>query len=320
MLVSPPIPRNVSNITESKSGFQSGDGFIAERIDQNIVVWGGYSSGIDPNIVHIYNINTKSWTYVTATGNIHPGVRYAVSVVFNDVIYIFGGEDSKWKMTNHVSILDATGRFVQVAVVGNLPLPLYRAVGWTYNNHIYFGFGMLTTKRARTNEIWKFDPMEKSFSQLSTSGSPPEPRVLCAVARLGSKVYVHSGYGRNDRLNDFFQLDLQTLQWSKISEVGLSHATDGHSLSVISPSQLLLVGGLDSNLTMIFNADNSSWAEDERLPAEFGNYLSGHKAVEVRKDGRVVKVICLGGSHRAGYSKYILEFDIEAARHSSAGP
>ena len=348
-LVSAPIPVEVGELDlESETGFKGGDDFISEGIERRIIVWGGWKN--DPNVVHVYDIDTRLWTRVSAAGDVHPGSHYAASAVLDNRIYLFGGRDHEDYETNCLSVLNVTGYFLRIAVVGDSPSPRFKAVGWTYGNHTYFGFGYSDGQhwwsvanvsksrsssegdssawtrgigKGRTNETWKFDPRKKSFSPLTTSGSPPEPRYWCAVARLGSKVYVLSGWSEDDG-NDFFQLDLLNMRWSRISDTGFSSETYGHSLSVISPSQLLRIGGQYSNKYKIFNVDNSSWTENQRLPAEVSgqlvddeqnNYFYHHQAVEVQTDGRVVKIICLGGSARIKWimspSKYILEFDVD---------
>ena len=150
-----------------------------------------------------------------------------------------------------------------------------------------------------TNEIWKLDPIEKAFSLLLfPAGSlPPPPQHECTVARLGSETaFVLCVHGRTPyALSPFlYRLDMRTLRWSEIGNADLSYSILGHSLSVISPSQLLLVGGDDFDKVLVFDADNSSWTVAQHLPAEIGDVYR-HRAVEVWKDGRVAKVVCLGG-------------------------
>ena len=280
---------------------------------------------------------------MSAKGDIHLGSGFAASVALNDRIYLFGGLNARGNRTNGLSTLSPGGRFRRIAVVGDLPLPRDDSVGWTFEADLYFGFGSNygESRRERgvkyieggnwtgskkgegyTNEILKFNRKRKSFSPLLTTGSPPAPRDECGVAKQDDKIFVHGGKGEGrNPLRDFFQLDMKTRQWTELREFGLSRASRGQSLSVISPNQLLLVGGGDygqyiSNSVLIYDTAASSWTEDQRLPAEFCGAEGGlwrHKAVVVKEGNRASKVICLGGNTDKDWIIYpdrILEFDL----------
>ena len=94
-LVSSPIPLKFYG-TNSTSGFQHGIRMIVECIGNKVIVWGGKDSlGFrrDPNLVHIYDVEEKSWIKIRVKGDFHPGSLFAASVVNDDQIVIFGGQD-----------------------------------------------------------------------------------------------------------------------------------------------------------------------------------------------------------------------------------
>ena len=163
------------------------------------------------------------------------------------------------------------------------------------------------------------------------NGSGPKPRHFVGVARLQSKVFIHGGFDMTQTvLSDFHVLDMQTSQWSKLRDFGLSRGACGHSLTALPPYQIFLLGGgsitvfpvVDkitinhiSDKAMIFNARDSTWVEDQSLPEEFcgkGGGLAGHRAVPVESEGRVSKIICISGriNKSLALASHVIEFDI----------
>ena len=122
-------------------------------------------------------------------------------------------------------------------------------------------------------------------------------------------------------LIDFFELDMNTNQWTELKDFGLPYAVDHHSLTPIGPKQIMLLGGAEhwagrgaSNKVLLYDAEKSTWKESHKLPAEFCGVdggLSSHKTVAVKKGDRVTKVICVGGYMRyLTLSTQLLEFKV----------
>ena len=112
-------------------------------------------------------------------------------------------------------------------------------------------------------------------------------------------------------------LDLESLQWTELTDFGLPSAIRWHTLSVAGPYQIALIGGYDGkkklNSVMVYNTLTSTWTKDQRLPTEVvGNDgLCWHEAVEIRNGNRMSKIICLGGNANGrNSSRKILEFDV----------
>ena len=184
-------------------------------------------------------------------------------------------------------------------------------VEWTQNTSFYLN-----------NDLHQYDPNSNSFTRLSTTGKRFSPRSNFGIATLGNRVYVHGGFC-DSVLNDFLMLDMSDmnrLQWTEIRDSGFPREIYGHSLSPISSTQLLLVGGREwtgiSNKVRIFVAEKSEWKDEAPLPAEFvgrGGGLTHHRAVELR-DGNSAFLICLGGFIPSfqldPHSNHIAVFDI----------
>ena len=315
---------------------------MVESIKGNVVVWGGY--GRPNSVIHIYNVNERTWKDVEASGEIHQSTRYPASVAVDNLIFIFGGKNALARRSNRLSSLSLSGRFRRMKVKGSQPLPRSRAVGWSHDGHLFFGFGINYDGSGRdadteyleggewsrgkgkgeTNEILKFDRKRKSFSLLITTGPKPSPRYDMGAAKLGSKVFIHGGYEyhKPKKFDDFYSLHMTTKQWTRLTIIRPFSPLMQHSLSVASPKQLVLLGGgvwsprQTSNKVMIYNTETDAWTEDQRLPKDLCGDEGGlwdHKAVEIRKGNRVAKIICVGGRvHEYGEvdSRKLLELDV----------
>ena len=120
-------------------------------------------------------------------------------------------------------------------------------------------------------------------------------------------------------INDFLVLDLINHEFTRIRESGFPRGMRDHTLSPISATELLVVGGGDykfvSNRVKIFNTEKYEWVEKDPLPAEFGGSEGGlwyHKAVTSQNENGAT-VFCLGGyidkSERI-HSSHITAFEI----------
>ena len=320
---------------------------IVEVIDGKVLVWGGSRSGEphDPSIVHIFDIKMQSWYDVTSTGNIHEGCVYAASVCHRDKIFMFGGITKECQMnlvdSNHLSTLSQDGKFHRVPVEGKLPSPRVGAAAWEHEGNLFFAFGYRNASpdaqeenfisggdwtvescKGGTNQVLIFDVRRKSFSFYPTRGATPAPRNRCACAKLESKVYVHGGAIYPKPVKSFSILDMVTREWTKIEDTGLPFVVAGHTLTVVGPKQIMVLGGAQtvvgknaSNLVMLYNTRASLWTEDQRLPEAFCGEkggLSEHKAVAVKNGRKVAQVFCVGGfvSERK-FSTHLLEFQIK---------
>ena len=129
---------------------------------------------------------------------------------------------------------------------------------------------------------------------------------------------MHGGWNY-DRYNDFFELNMVTLNWVRVETTGFQRGINWHTLSRMSPSHLFLVGGsrdnypMFSDKVMIFDADKREWREEAPLPPEAvdreGGGLYNHRAVEIPTENGVA-VICIGGGTGRGFSSNLIVFDI----------
>ena len=117
-------------------------------------------------------------------------------------------------------------------------------------------------------------------------------------------------------------LNLKTKEWTEINS-GISHGISYHSLTPVSHSQLLLVGGepgsnLITKRVAMYDIITSEWKEEASLPPQFGGSEGGlkrHQAFATRNE-TAMSVICVGGYIDGGGKKLtdhmiLLNFPIE---------
>ena len=186
--------------------------------------------------------------------------------------------NSQWKVTNDFTTISSNGHFLKVPIIGGLPIERYESIGWSFESKVYFGFGssnkagmgpkwsnITNSMNYRyTNEIWVLETKNNTVSQLKTTGTPPSPRVGCAIGQLANRLYVHGGAANRETYMDFFMLDLTSNHWTSLSNYGLTRPVAFHSLSPMNLEKLMLVGGGSygnyvSDKVMIYDASENEW-------------------------------------------------------------
>ncbi len=89
------------------------------------------------------------------------------------------------------------------------------AIGYTYNNKGYFGFGTSLTTYLR--DIWEYDPDSETWQQLTTC--PCSGRRHPALLIHDSVMYVGMGDDQSGDLNDWWQYDMSNDQWFQLDNL-----------------------------------------------------------------------------------------------------
>ena len=232
-------------------------------------------------------------------------------------LYIMGGFSRLFiNATNALSTLSSDGKFSRIHPSGDVPRPIFDHRAWSFDGKIFFFAGLIKEtdgerKKMMTewnqnpalfysNNVHQYDLATNEFSSVTTTGTNPTPRKDFAVARVGSSSYIHGGWC-NRWLNDFFALNLETMQWTKIGESGFQEGIDDHSLTKVSEKEILLVGGVHkygvSDKVKLFNIDEQTWRVAARLPLDVAGGEEGlhrHDAIHVPNENGVF-VFCVGG-------------------------
>ena len=95
------------------------------------------------------------------------------------------------------------------------------------------------------NQLLCFDPSCQAWDNPKYFGDIPEPRGSHAIATVGSKTWLFGGIGeRNSAFDDLFQLDMDSLTWTKIL-TGQPKPSKLYvcTLTPLSDDKLILHGG-----------------------------------------------------------------------------
>ncbi|XP_078507442.1 multiple epidermal growth factor-like domains protein 8 isoform X2 [Lissotriton helveticus] len=149
-------------------------------------------------------------------------------------------------------------------------------------------FGGMSLREGVLGSVYRYSIPERRWTQMlagTEDGGPgPSPRYFHAAAYISSRnaMYVLGGLTSTSVTNDFWVLNLTTLQW-KQETVPLLPAVAGHTLTQRRGSSLLLIGGYSpenglNNQLLEYNVETESWkASHQSGTPPTGLY--GHSAV-----------------------------------------
>lgn len=245
------------------------------------------NSSFNSNIFQ--DINYSTYQKKTGTENVGPCLRRNhVSILIGSTIFLYGGvnQNDKYLSDCWVYNLKCPG-WSTVEIKGRIPPPLgYHCCTLglekerLYNPalNIYkvpestrktvqlikyegvFFFGGMNDNRVPTNLFFlmKIGKKQMEFEIPKTYGEPPSPRISSTIDFYPNLNFLILHGGRNDTIeksffNDFFVLDLETMNWTKgifKKEVSIERA---EHQSMVFGNKLLILGGVNINSFMNFD-------------------------------------------------------------------
>jgi hypothetical protein len=148
------------------------------------------------NDMYRLNLSNHSWSSVTTTGG-PPDTRYYISHTYTSTkLYIYGGDRSTGDHANDTWEFDLTNNtWTQLQDgTGTAPEGSYGAAMVYNNNNLYIFGGSKTTSGDITDETWKFDLSNNTWSQLSLSTTPGTKYSPAYVTDSSNNLYIHGGY------------------------------------------------------------------------------------------------------------------------------
>ena len=250
-----------------------------------------------------------------STGDIPRHSVFNADVLFKDLIYIFGGQESLAYKTNETfSLCPTSGVFCRLPVIGARPSPRCRLQGWCHHCEakLFFFAGVAEaeagslvagdTIRDKDNLLCCLDLATNTWSKPETNGNGPSPREAYAVATVGNHVVIHGGQGMG-LLNDTHMLDMETMTWTSLTMGG--PRVYGHSLSPFAVKHFLLAGGDGASKEVwILDLRDLTWKKREE---SLSDSLYCHRAV-VTKSMKGLSIVCLGGP---SHVKNMVVFEVE---------
>ena len=135
----------------------------------------------------------------------------------------------------------------------------------TFARYNYYGL-------LANNQLLCFNPNTKKWTNPRYSGTVPRPQWGHASVIVGTKVFLFGGYIQDQGYrNDFFQLDMLSLTWTKlVIDQPSPQACHSCSLTATSDNQLVLHGGQSPdgrtlNDTWIMDLTSYSWKQNTSM-------------------------------------------------------
>ncbi|CAF96292.1 unnamed protein product [Tetraodon nigroviridis] len=213
---------------------RSRHGHRAVAVRELIIVFGGGNEGIEEHL-HVYNTVSKQWFLPAVRGDIPPGCAAHGFVCEGTRILVFGGMVEFGKYSNSLYELQAS-RWLWKKLKPKAPrtgLPPCPRIGHSFTlvgNKCYLFGGLANDSEDPNGNIPRYmgDFYELELQSVSgvrgwsvpeTKGGGPSAReshTAVAHTGLGSpKLYIFGGM-QGCRLNDLWQLDLDTMSWQNL--------------------------------------------------------------------------------------------------------
>ncbi|XP_065807632.1 host cell factor 2 isoform X2 [Labrus bergylta] len=273
---------------------RSRHGHRAAAIRELVIVFGGGNEGISEQL-HVYNTVSKQWFLPAVRGDIPPGCAAHGFVCEGTRVLVFGGMVEFGKYTNSLYELQAS-RWLwkklkpRAPKNGSLPCPRIGHSFTLLGNKCYLFGGLVNDSEDPNGNVPRYmdDFYELELQSVSgargwsipeTKGGGPSAReshTSVAYTGLGSsKLYIFGGM-QGSRLDDLWQLDIDTMVWSMPETRGsMPLPRSLHSANVIG-NKMYVFGGwipvpesekhkapgiewICTNSLSVLNLDTMSW-------------------------------------------------------------
>uniref|UniRef100_A0A8C2VDC9 Host cell factor 2 n=1 Tax=Chinchilla lanigera TaxID=34839 RepID=A0A8C2VDC9_CHILA len=238
-------------------------GHRAVAIRELMIIFGGGNEGIADEL-HVYNTVTNQWFLPAVRGDIPPGCAAHGFVCDGTRILVFGGMVEYGRYSNELYELQAS-RWLWKKVKPHPPpsgLPPCPRLGHSfslYGNKCYLFGGLANESEDSNNNVPRYlnDFYELELQHGSgvvgwsipvTKGLVPSPReshtavIYCRKGSGSPQMFVFGGMC-GARLDDLWQLDIETMSWSKPETKGTVPLPRSlHTASVIG-NKMYIFGG-----------------------------------------------------------------------------
>ena len=150
--------------------------------------------------------------------------------------------------------------------------------GYLNDNGEYHGGTAHMVNIGHTNQLLKFNPVSKEWSNPRSSGAVPPYRLRHSTTAIGHKVwYSPQEFDSTAVLDELYELDMQSLIWTHIQvDKPRSQKRSLHSLNALTENQLVVHGGISWNNRFDGRTLNDTWVLD--LPSRSWKKYTSFKA------------------------------------------
>lgn len=174
-------------------------GSTSALIGQKMYVFGGHSTVHENwlNCLYCLDLDSLTWTDLGARAKVEPTKPIRAdkcsSWAHAGRLYVFGGYG--WSQLEHLLQLQDRQKDLQLASDQRWP-----QFGWN-------------------NQLVEFEPSQNLWRWPSYSGRCPSARAAHSGALVDNKYYLFGGRDSCQRLNDLYQLDMDSMHWTQIAVI-----------------------------------------------------------------------------------------------------
>uniref|UniRef100_H0ZLN4 Host cell factor C2 n=1 Tax=Taeniopygia guttata TaxID=59729 RepID=H0ZLN4_TAEGU len=259
---------------------RSRHGHRAVAIRELLIIFGGGNEGIADEL-HVYNTVTNQWFLPAVRGDIPPGCAAHGFVCDGTRILVFGGMVEYGRYSNDLYELQAS-RWLwkkvkpQAPSNGSPPCPRLGHSFSLYGNKCYLFGGLANESEDSNNNVPRYlnDFYELELQHGSgvvgwsipvTKGTLPSPReshtaiVYCRKDVGSPKMYIFGGMC-GCRLNDLWELDIETMTWSRPETKGTVPLPRSlHTANVIGNKMYVFGGWVPQSAGGEISAPDGEW-------------------------------------------------------------
>ncbi|EFX02401.1 cell polarity protein [Grosmannia clavigera kw1407] len=242
-------------------------GHASLLVGNAFIVYGGDTkideSDVLDETLYLLNTSTRQWSRALPAGP-RPSGRYGHTLnILGSKIFIFGGQVEGFFMNDlaafdlnqlqmpnnrwEILVPNETG-----AAQGKIPPARTNHTIVSYNDKMYLFGG--TNGFQWFNDVWCYDPVTNSWSQLDCIGYIPVEREGHAAALVDDVMYVFGGRTEEGAdLGDLAAFRISSRRWYTFQNMGPSPSPrSGHSMTAVGKS-IAVLGGEPSSATTTVN-------------------------------------------------------------------
>ncbi|XP_077293267.1 uncharacterized protein LOC143916177 isoform X1 [Arctopsyche grandis] len=245
----------------------------------------------EAGIIESYIPSTNKWSIYL---NIDKRLRDFASVIFDNKLFIFGGETDDG-ITNMVWCIDLGNKELPPIQVSPMKEKRKRATAIVADSQIYIIGGY--NGRNVLRNVEQYDPFSKTSKYVANMNRKRQFHATVIVKYVDSQIYVIGGHDGENELKDVEFYCSKAKKWTNINPMKSNRS---QMAAVVLKDYIYTFGGYDGstalNLIDRFDIKNPSWESFGTLNVP----LKGHSAIVYNS-----KVICFGDQK----SKAVIEYD-----------
>lgn len=187
-----------------------------------IYIFGGADQTGNMNDIQVFDTESNTWSSVTVSGNPPSERTYHTSsaTVGNKFIVYGGGHCGPDPVSDRqVHCFDATSlSWTTLNIRGDSPKPRHGHVTVAVGNKVFIHGGMAGANFY--NDLHVLNLEKNTWSDVKRKKIYPSARAGHSAVAIGNNVYIFGGMNRDGALDEMYQLDTGTLQWTKLDIQG----------------------------------------------------------------------------------------------------